>query len=211
MMEATATPDSEPYWVPWRVHDVFNLASLPFIIALTFAALLSTPWNYPLAIAMTSYIIADGIWIALQPGAVGSPSTLIGHHVVTVLLLACPLSYAPLLRMVSWMTVVEVNTLLLILKRWLRSSKLLDFGFNLTWLLTRVLWFPIVAVYVNCFVRDWGLGWLAVARRVVTCSCVTSLALLQLVWTRNALLPKQDRAGAGEDAVGEADGKEGFL
>lgn len=184
---AADTAIEKPFWEPWRVHDAANLAVLPLLIGLTTAGLINTRWNYPLALAMLIYIVLDGLWIAAVPSAVGSPGSLLGHHLVTALLLLHPLTWAPHLGFTSFMTVVEYNTFFLILKRW-RSHVLINALFTLTWVVTRVLWFPAFAVYCCFFSSGWGA--LSTVRRVLVCSCVSSLALLQLQWTANALRPK---------------------
>ena len=78
----------KPYWAAWRIHDYFNLAVLPGLIILTVGGFLRLAWNTPLALAMFAYVAVDGIWIAFQPHVVGSPGSLLGHHVVTLLIIA---------------------------------------------------------------------------------------------------------------------------
>jgi hypothetical protein len=190
----------------WKAHDYFNLGMLPVLCGLTSAGLLHHAWNFPLAVVMTAYIILDGLWIAVQPSIVASPKALIGHHLITLLLLTHPLTYAPHVQLTSCMTIVEFNTFFLVLRRHAPPSKLLTLAFQLTWLVTRVLWFPIFAVWATFFAPGWQGGVVGWTRRIYVCGCICFLALLQLQWTRDALVKKPPPA---DDA--EADGMEGFL
>ena len=180
---------SEPWYTePWRLHDAFNLATLPpAIILVTLALAYRTSFNRPLALYMLVYMLLDALWIGLQPFVVKSPEVLLVHHVGSVLLLLHSLTYAPHLRYAAWMIVVEVNTLLLIARRHFKSLQtLLNAAFYATWLAIRVVWFPVVAVHL------WRLpqgSWPSVLRRVAVCGTVSGLASLQLWWTRAALKP----------------------
>lgn len=208
MGEAAAAADMP---LDVRIHDYFNLAALPPICALTVLALLNTAvWSQPLVFWFGMYVIADTVWIALKPGIVASPLTLIGHHLVTISLLWNALTYAPHLHFAKYMTIVEVNTFFLIAKRHLKFP-LLELLFKLSWLGIRVIWFPIFAVWVTFFttVPFNGLG-----RRLSICGCICSLALLQLKWTYDAIIaPMLNKGGekAPSAEEGDADGKEGFL
>ena len=97
------------------------------------------------------------------------------------------------------MTIVELNTFFLILKRHVPPSKFLELAFQLTWLVTRVIWFPVFAIYAIFFSSGWQAGLIGSARRVVTCSCIAFLAILQLQWTRNALTEKKKTDEVDED------------
>lgn len=207
-----AAAEEKPFWEAWRVHDYFNLAVLPVIVALTATALFNQPWNYPLAIVMFAYVAIDGLWIALQPHIVASPVSLLWHHVATLLIIAHALTWAPHTKYVSWMTTVEVNTFFLILKRHV-AHPLFEFFFKATWLAIRIITFPCVAVYFTFFIGGtWGGGLLNLLRRVVVCSCVSGLAILQLQWTWKAMIAPMLKKRKGEPEADAAKGKKkGFL
>ena len=138
---AAAPAAPSPWWhEPWRQHDAFNLAVLPVAIALTGAALVDARWQLPLTRFFSSYIAVDMLWLMVKPSMVRAPCVLIGHHLVTLLLLAHALLHPAHARYVAWMSVVEVNTFFLILRRHLKGSALVDASFIATWIGIRVLW-----------------------------------------------------------------------
>lgn len=64
------------------------------------------------------YIIADFLWILLQPATLPSLHGLIlGHHVVTLLLLLFPYRYPAFARFTCWDGITEINTFFLIARR----------------------------------------------------------------------------------------------
>lgn len=204
----TATAEKAVFWDGQRLHDYFNLAVIPALIALSVAGIMHTPYNLPLAIIMFSYIAVDGLWIALQPHIVGSPATLIGHHLATLLVVGHAMTCAPHIRFVSWMTIVEVNTFFLILKRHV-AHPLIELAFQVSWAAIRIVWFPIVAVFFSFFI-DWPTS---LIRRLSVSGCVSGLALLQLQWSWNAIIAPMLKKGKEEaEPSSEADGgKDGFL
>ena len=91
------------------------------------------------------------------------------------------------------MTVVEVNTFFLIAKRHIkRFTALLNAAFLVTWIAIRVLWFPFVAAHVWLLPTS---SWPDALRRYFVCITTSALALLQLIWTRNALRPMLAKRG----------------
>ena len=154
---------------------------------LTGAALFSAGLNVPLARFFGAYIAIDAAWIALQPDIVGAPRVLIWHHLVTLLLVWHTLTCVPHQHFVSWMTVVEFNTFFLILRRHVRHP-LIDLAFNLSWIAIRVIWFPIAAV-IHFLCRR-PAGRLRQRAHALVGICTSSLALLQLRWTRDALMKR---------------------
>ena len=92
-------------------------------------------------------------------------------------------TWAPHTRFTSWMGVVEVSTLLLMLKRYAPSAQTraaLDLAFKVTWVASRVVWFPILAVFLSL-----QQEWPSLGRRIVCSGCVMGLAALQWFWTVN--------------------------
>ena len=201
---------SATLYVPedWEMHDFFNLAALPPAVALTLASLATKRADVSQALAfyMVGYIVVDALWIAGQPSVVKAPATLQAHHAVTLLLLLHPLTHAPHLKYVAMMTIVELNTFLLILRRHIaRGNQVVETTFAFTWLAIRAVWFPILAVHLACCATDWG----STARHVIVSTSVLSLAALQLHWTaqvvgRSALWQRWgQRSVGGEEAVEE--------
>ena len=203
---------SATLYVPedWEMHDFFNLAALPPAVALTLASLATKRADVSQALAfyMVGYIVVDALWIAGQPSVVKAPATLQAHHAVTLLLLLHPLTHAPHLKYVAMMTIVELNTFLLILRRHIaRGNQVVETTFAFTWLAIRAVWFPILAVHLACCATDWG----STARHVIVSTSVLTLAALQLHWTaqvvgRSALWQRwwqRERAVGGKEAVEE--------
>ena len=186
----------------WKVHDYANLAALPVAIALTVAAFVrGQAWRRALAIFMLAYMVIDGAWIVVQPSTVKAWRTLLVHHAVTILLLLHPLTHAAHLKYVAWLCVVEVNTFLLVLRRHIRRSVWIEAAFAASWVAIRAVWFPYVTIHLLFYAGEWP----DVFRRVLVCTCCSWLALLQLRWTREAMLATRRRVAAA-GAV-----KSGFL
>lgn len=99
--------------------------------------------------------------------------------------LACDV-FLPLTRLpfvpVLTVAIVEFNTLILTIKKRVPTATtawaVLDLAFKVTWVVTRMLWFPILAVHLS-LQPDFP----SVGRRVLCSSCAYGLALLQWIWT----------------------------
>lgn len=98
-----------------------------------------------------SYLLIDMIWVIKFPKCVpASPISIVVHHLATFVLLGTSFSYAPVEY--AWNTAiylsVELNTIILVSKRNLRIGSsiwlLLDVLFYTTWILQRLLMFPVL-------------------------------------------------------------------
>ena len=135
-IQLQAQSRSARFWEAWRLHDAFNLAVLPIVTAWTGTALIRTSMNIPLARVFAAYIAFDGLWIALMPQIVKAPRVLLAHHMATLVLLWHPLTYTSHKHFISWMTIVELNTFFLILRRhW--THPLIELCFKVTWVAIR--------------------------------------------------------------------------
>ena len=204
---AAAAEAEEPFWSGWRVHDYFNLATLPGLIALTLLALLKdVAYNWPLAAVMWVYVFIDGVWIYLMPHIVGSPKILLGHHLATLLVVGHVLTLPAHLKYTSWLTLVEVNTFFLVLKRHV-AHPLISAAFHLSWLAIRTVWFPLAAAYFLLAAGGWGAGWVGLARHVVIGGYRRprrAAARVDALRDRGMLAERRDKAAADEG--GEAGG-----
>ena len=64
------------------------------------------------------YVLADFLWILVQPATLPSLHTVIlGHHVVTVLLLTFPLRHPGFAHFTCWDGLTELNTFFLVARR----------------------------------------------------------------------------------------------
>ena len=82
-----------------------------------------------------------------------------------------------------------LSTLLLLLKsqaRGERTGALLDLAFKVTWVLSRCLWFPVLAVYLSSLPN-----WPSLGRRLLCSGCTFGLVLLQWLWTIQAARGKR--------------------
>lgn len=150
--------------------------------------------------------------VAVQPSIVRAPGLLLVHHAAAALLVAHALAHAPHLHYLPWMTVVELNTVVLIARRHFQW-KWLDGLFYATWIALRVCeprtrtrapahreparnptlpragWFPLVPLYFTFRTREPWPEPHAQLRRALVLVSSYGLALLQLAWSRNTLGP----------------------
>lgn len=134
--------------VDWhRTHDAFNLISLPLIcsvnglyIILGGDALLWLQFSL-----FSLYLLADSIWVVIRPQSVASPSTIIFHHVVCIIGWIVPHVCDPSLsKWTSIGIVVEINTFLMIARRYYGRTIFLQVLFYTSWVLLRLILFPTV-------------------------------------------------------------------
>jgi hypothetical protein len=114
-----------------RIHDVATVTFLIPYSTLTLAEVFFGYVVYPmfLTYALTFHILYDLIWIYLQPKIIKSYRKLIMlHHIVTLIYLLRPLLNPIESRLTSLVSLVEIDTTILILRRLLPKS---DFMNNL--------------------------------------------------------------------------------
>jgi len=189
---------------PVKAHDLFNLAATTALTGLTCASHFSDPsWNEPLAALMCGYLAADSIWLVAQPEIAGSGGegassttssggalTLLSHHAFALVVAAHALTWVAHTHHTCEMTVVEVNTLILMLERQLpEGSPIASFVHMLfvgSWVVLRLLWFPYLAAQL-AFLSDYPSDGIHLA-------CAASLLALtvhQLLWTWNFCVPEE--------------------
>jgi len=131
------------------LHDWANIGVLTGIFALCVVALAlgEDSQLHSVVIALTvAYLISDALWILLQPDMVKTPKSIIAHHIVTVVVIADTLEFASHRVNASRALIVEANTVLLTLRRLLGRPLWCELGFYSTWVLIRLVWFPILGV-----------------------------------------------------------------
>lgn len=182
-----------------RIHDYFNLAITGVMAVMTVGSLtVRRAWNLPLAVLMVGYLIVDSIWIVLFPQVSGGSDgggagVLIAHHVLAATLAAHAASWALHRHYTSWMSVVEINTLILMVKKNLPKfamglEPLIHMTFVGSWVATRLVWFPILGVHL-CIMS----GYPSLGRRLVCGACIVGLTVLQFLWTWNFVVPEEKR------------------
>lgn len=101
-----------------ELHDQTNLLLLPVLAGLAFAGLAGLVDTYIVTCTLTAYIVADLVWLLLQPECVPSLSgVIVAHHIVTLGLLSFPLRYPHLGLFACLDGSVEINTFFLIARR----------------------------------------------------------------------------------------------
>lgn len=187
---------AQPYWNAERVHDVYNLMFTTAMAVLTISAFSDRAYNQPLAVLMCVYLCLDSIWLLLDPDGIsggtdgGGPRALLGHHALAFGVALHAATCKAHTRYTSWMTVVEMNTLILMLKKIVSRpvviNKVLNMLFLITWVATRLIWFPLMSFYVASMP-----GYPNLARRVMCAVAVFGLAALQIIWTYNFFVPPE--------------------
>ena len=154
--------EREPSISPAMVHDRFNLMATTALTGLTCAAHIGESCNTPLAAVMCTYLVADSVWLIVQPEIAGSGGdgasstsssggavTLLSHHVFALVVSLHALTWAPHTHYTCDMTVIEINTLILMLERLLPegapTARIVHQLFVGSWVLLRLLWFPYLA------------------------------------------------------------------
>lgn len=152
------------------LHDWVNVAALTAIFALSAAALESGEESslHTIVIAVTAaYLVSDALWIALQPDMVKTPVSVILHHLVTLIVIVEPMFYESHRVNASRALLVEINTVLLTLRRLLGRPAWCELGFYLTWAVIRLIWFPALGTALLASTFGWTSP-LAVKTRTTT-------------------------------------------
>ncbi|CAJ1383400.1 unnamed protein product [Effrenium voratum] len=178
------------------LHDWLNIIVLSVIFVLCVAAIFLGEDSdlHSLVVAVTvAYLISDGLWILLQPDMVRTPKSIIAHHVVTLIVIMDPLQIASHRVNASRALLVEVNTVLLTLRRLLGHPVWCEVGFYLTWVLIRLVWFPVLgaSLLASAFelpqaldgMRSYMVEVRSPAVQKSAASAFAAVVLLQFYWT----------------------------
>jgi hypothetical protein len=118
-------------------------------------------WFNSLYFYAQSYFVVDLLWIILVPQCVRSPTTIIQHHIATILYMLIPWFYPEYRFVMGALLFVEINTWFLIARRvfnkqgfppWIIDLppfvsiriKLISVFFYLTWIVIRCIIYPYV-------------------------------------------------------------------
>lgn len=131
------------------IHDYFNIISLPFIIITDWIYLIN-PYLLEfdlLFYLFTIYMLVDLIWLLLKPKSVGSPGSIMFHHVISVSGWSI-VYFQPRLTLIARLSLlVECNTWLNILKRYYKTDFIYK-CFYVTWFLFRVILYPVLTYFL---------------------------------------------------------------
>lgn len=129
------------------VHDWTNVVVLSVISVVALWSLQQgeeSQGHLAVVVVTSIYLVLDVVWILLQPGMVKAPLSIVAHHVVTLIVLADPAVVPEHRANASRALVVEINTVLLTVRRLLGRPLWAEIGFFSTWLLIRLIWFPLL-------------------------------------------------------------------
>mmetsp|Transcript_7493 Transcript_7493/g.24885 ORF Transcript_7493/g.24885 Transcript_7493/m.24885 type:complete len:213 (-) Transcript_7493:140-778(-) len=119
-----------------RRHDMVNAALLPVLAGGCLFGILGWADPYKVSVLFMVYFIADLAWILIDPICIPSlVNWIIFHHSVTILILIHPLRAPEHAVYTCYNGIVEISTLLLVLKRY-TSGWLYSFMTSSYWVLT---------------------------------------------------------------------------
>lgn len=216
-------PTHEEDWYR-DTHDFFNLIVLIPIIVLNVMN-----WNWDLMFRLkkkqtiadawtgewfdvffgctSMYFLVDLLWILVIPKCVKSPSTIMQHHLVTLLYIMVPY-YKPELRwcMGACMS-VEINTWFLIARRVFNKAgfppwiidlsfvsvrvKLISICFYITWIGIRCILYPVMMGYiVNRWRVESAKSGTYLNIELISPVLHSSFCILNFKWTYDLLMSK---------------------
>lgn len=175
-----------------RAHDYFNIAILPSVSALAINAMLvpseeSVAAHSAVVSFFAVYLVVDACALAAWPHIAASPKMLVGHHICALFLLHQMSRTAEGPFLVSASVLIEFNTALLMIRRRVSRSALLEFLFYASWIGCRIL------------IGGWVVFQAAVdqtrpVRRVAPPAAFVGVCFmfaLQLKWTFDLLLKRK--------------------
>ena len=155
-----------------------------------------------------TYFVVDLLWVILVPSCVRSPSTIIQHHIATILYMMVPYYFLPYRFLMGALLSVEINTWFLIARRVFNKQglppwtidlppiisiriKLISTCFYVTWIVIRCIIYP--ALLLNFFTRYENRTKLLGTRFNVFALCIalqTCFVALNLKWTYDLIMSK---------------------
>lgn len=189
---------------PCHLHDQANLFLLPILGSLAILGLLGFVDPVKVTLAFTWYIVADFVWVVVQPEAVPSlPSIILVHHATTFVLLLFPLRHPQLGTFTCWDGLVEINTFFLIARRQLRTGRqLFRCLYWATFLPLRLALYPYLLVQFYRVMQPFPLWEL-----VVVCGCQTILIAFNLMFLALSIMSELKRKQESKLARSRASGR----
>ena len=117
--KARGLPRADPRRV--AQHDQFNLCMLPVLVAWDATVIAGQCDAFDFTLFFLLYLLADLCWIWLCPQAVPQPALVLTHHVGVLALLSHPIRWAEHATFTAWVGIVEVNTVILVARRYYAS------------------------------------------------------------------------------------------
>jgi len=151
-----------------RIHDLFNLVALSILCVVDIVYLtLATDWaligseslgshhqhlSNILLVGFTLYLLVDLVWVILVPRCVASnPLAIIIHHLACLLMTIIPWTEAQFSWHLAINLLVEINTIMLTLRRNVSMGsltyKVSNALFYASWVLLRLVMFPALVLF----------------------------------------------------------------
>ena len=99
------------------------------------------PGHFFVSRLATGYLVFDGLWVMAVPQMVRTPVEIVLHHIATIGILYDPLVNESHGKYASMALLVEINTVLITLRRLTNHNKLVEYSFLASWVVLRLLWF----------------------------------------------------------------------
>ena len=133
-------------------HDLYNIMILPYIIVTNIASLGQWIEYQTYQNAFMLYILIDTLYIWLLPSCVPNSKSVLGHHGLVMILLTHQYRWNEYLYMTPLISIVEVNTLLLITKRYLniQNNTWIDNSYGISFVMIRGCLHPFCACKMLC-------------------------------------------------------------
>lgn len=162
------------------------------------------------------YFIADILWVLILPHCVKSPKVILQHHVVTIAYIMIPFLYPQYGWLMGACMIVEVNTWLIIARRYFNRRGLKAFSpgvplitscrllavsipFYLTWFVIRLGVYPFLLLVL---VSEWYKRWQEVGSPfnilLITPAMQSVFIYLNLKWTVDLARSKMKGRGASK-------------
>ncbi len=174
------------------VHDYFNIFTLPFIIVLNWTYLINPSFlGFDLLFYLfIIYMMVDFIWLLLKPKSVGSPGSIMFHHVISVLGWSV-IYFDPRLALIARLAIlVECNTWFNILKRYYKTDFVYK-CFYVTWFLFRVILYPTLTYLVyNKMILYYGYYGTFFNLATIGFLVISLLCILNYKWTYDLIVKK---------------------
>jgi len=129
------------------LHDDVNIVVLTVVFIMAVLSLWDGPSSVGhtwVIVVMTVYLLIDMAWIAARPAIAKTPVSVIIHHVVTLIVISGAVEHADHRVNASRALLVEINTVLITLRRKLGRPLWCEVGFFGTWIVLRLVWFPML-------------------------------------------------------------------
>jgi len=202
-----------------RRHDVFNIFSLSIVVALDLVYLLGAHLDYNpshllllfycCTVIFLAYLMLDCCWISVDPACtVTPPFQIIVHHLLCAVNFLLPLSNTRWAWHALVLLSAEINTIILLLRRTAekgsRAHAFLDVLFYATWILFRLIMFPVMTFILAADYKSYSLDSGSFINVFVIGPAIQGLlTLMSYKWTYDLLTKSRPNALAPPSGSGK--------